>query len=841
MMLASLIALALLAAASPFLARMPGRTLGIVAFAVPFALGCWFATEMGVIASGAEIVERYAFAPQLDANIVLRLDGLAYCFTLLILFVGSFVMLYAGSYMAAKPRRGQFFATLVAFTTAMLGLVLADNLILLFIFWELTSITSFLLIGFDDDRLSARKSALQALLVTGLGGLALLAGLILMGIGAGTFELSQMSGAAIRESGLYTPAVILVLLGAFTKSAQFPFHFWLPNAMEAPSPVSALLHSSTMVKAGVFLVMRLHPTLGGDPIWNTTLIAFGGFTMLAAAYLATRRREFKKVLAYTTVSSLGTIIFLVGLDEPKAAAAYLIAHALYKASLFLIAGSVVKKTGEKNVEKLSGLFTVMPIAAGLALVASASMAGFFPLVGFTAKELLIKGGLHGMHGEHVALLTVAIVTSAVFMVAAGFLVGWKPFVGQPSEHAGSAREPDAMQLAGPAVFVTLSLVAGLAPSLFFAPMVKSVAASIEPAATALVAHADTAAPAIADAVHASSDHAATDHAATDYAATDGVAHAADHAKPAKTKLSAIALLIPPTTATWLSIIAIVLGFGLYAGRAAYAKALAPVDALDRVGPERAYEGILAGTLTFAAAQTKALQSGSLRWYVRITLITLTGIAGAALFRVEAVQTLHTQLGPMLEGVTFMDSIIAAAIIVGAIATTMQRQALAAVAVLGLVGFMSALFFVTFGAPDVASTQFAVETLVVVIFVLVVFHLPRYRSLTTKTQRLADWVLAGAFGLLMGTATLLAAVWQAPTPVSEVHAALSYPEAYGKNIVNVILVDFRAFDTFGEIFVVGVAAVGVYTLIRLRSGNLWTMRGTTAPADQTEKGNLEATR
>lgn len=835
MMLASLIALALLAAASPLLARMPGRTLGIVAFAVPFALGCWFTTELGVIASGAEIVERYAFAPQLDANVVLRLDGLAYCFTLLILFVGSFVLLYAGSYMAAKPRRGQFFATLVAFTTAMLGLVLADNLILLFIFWELTSITSFLLIGFDDDRLSARKSALQALLVTGLGGLALLAGLILMGIGAGTFELSQMSGETIRESGLYTPAVILVLLGCFTKSAQFPFHFWLPNAMEAPSPVSALLHSSTMVKAGVFLVMRLHPTLGGDPIWNTTLIAFGGFTMLAAAYLATRRREFKKVLAYTTVSSLGTIIFLVGLDEPKAAAAYLIAHALYKASLFLIAGSVVKKTGEKNVEKLSGLFTVMPIAAGLALVASASMAGFFPLVGFTAKELLIKGGLHGMHGEHVALLTVGIVTSAVFMVAAGFLVGWKPFVGPPSEHAGSAREPDAMQLAGPAVFVTLSLIAGLAPSLFFAPMVKSVAASIEPAA--LVTYAESAAhadaPALADATHAAEGVAGTAEHADD--------HAADHAIAAKTKLSAIELLIPPTTATWLSIIAIVLGFGLYAGRAAYAKALAPMDALDRVGPERAYTGILAGTLTFAAAQTKALQSGSLRWYVRITLITLTGIAGAALFRVEAVQTIYTQLGPMLEGVTFMDAVIAAAIIVGAIATTMQRQALAAVAVLGLVGFMSALFFVTFGAPDVASTQFAVETLVVVIFVLVVFHLPRYRSLTTKTQRVADWVLASAFGLLMGTATLLAAIWQAPTPVSEVHAALSYPEAYGKNIVNVILVDFRAFDTLGEIFVVGVAAVGVYTLIRLRSGNLWTIRGTTAPADQTEKGNMEATR
>lgn len=773
MMAGSLIALALLAAAAPLLARAPGRALGLVSFAVVFGLGCWHAGALTGVAQGIALVERYDWARELGAGISLRADGLGLAFSLLICFIASFVLLYAGSYMAKHPRRGQFFATLIAFTAAMLGVVQADNAILLFIFWELTSITSFLLIGFDDEREKARKCALQALLVTGLGGMVLLAGLILLGIGAGSFELSQMDPAQLRSSGLYTPAAVLVLIGAFTKSAIWPFHFWLPNAMEAPSPVSALLHSSTMVKAGVYLVMRLNPVLGGEAIWNDTLIAFGAGTMLLAAYLSTRRREFKKVLAYTTVSSLGALVMLVGMDAPKAAGAYLIAHALFKAALFLLAGSVVKKAGEKNVEALGGLFGVMPVAAVLSMIAAASMAGFFPLFGFSAKELMIKAGLHD---PRAALMTGVIIASAVLLVCAAFLVGVKPFFGQRSQHAEHAYEPDLMQLAGPAVLVVATVVAGLAPALFAEPMVRAIAASI-----------------------------------------------AGHALGEPLKLSAWSLLVPPTTATWLSILALALGAALYAVRGFYQRALAPVDALDRVGPERWYFGIFAGVLAFAAAQTRALQCGSLRWYVRITLLTLTALSGLALARVDAVRTLAGGIEADLRGLHAIDVVLAGSIIVGAIATTMQRQALAAVAVLGLVGFMSALFFVTFGAPDVASTQFAVETLVVVIFVLVVFHLPRYRNLTTRATRAADWLLASTFGIVMGVSTLLAAALPAPTPVSAAHAALSVPEGFGRNIVNVILVDFRAMDTLGEIFVVGVAAIGVYTLIRLRSGTLWTMR------------------
>ncbi len=764
MMTASIGILTLLAVIAPVAWRWSPRFALPAMATVIVLLGCAFVTHLPAVASGTAQVESWTWLPELGVAMSFRLDGLSLLFALLICFIGGAVVFYASSYLREHPRLGTFAATLIGFMAAMLGLVLADNLILLFIFWELTSITSFLLIGFEHERLAARKAALQALLVTGLGGLALLAGLVLLGVSAGGFEIGRVLDAPIREHGHYAVIVVLVLLGAFTKSAMAPFHFWLPSAMEAPTPVSALLHSATMVKAGVYLVARLHPVLGGTALWDHSLVIVGGATMLAAAFLATRQTQFKRILAYSTVSSLGTMMMLIGLGAAKAAAAYLLAHAMFKGCLFLVAGSITHETGEKEPHRLAGLRTSMPLTFAAAIGGALSMAGMFPLMGFVGKELMLKAGLE--HVMWAAPLTAGMVLSAVLTVMAALLAGVMPFLGRASA-ATPGHDPDWLQLLGPIALAVGGVVAGLAPGLFAEPLVSATAGSIEGGA------------------------------------------------PPAVKLGAVGLLWPPTTATWLSIAALLAGAGLFMGRGVYARACAPLDGVARLGPARWYEGLFAGLLRLATAQTRLLQNGSMRAYLRVTLLTALGVGVAALIRshltVDLASAAHWPE-------SWLDGAMVLAIVSAAAASTMQRTALASVAVIGVVGFVIALFFALLGAPDVAMTQFAVETLVVIIFVLVIFNLPRYRNLTSRGERLVDGVIAGSVGTMMAALTLMAASRPQPETVSTYFVERSVPEAYGRNVVNVILVDFRALDTLGEVFVIGVAAVGVFTLLRLRAGS-----------------------
>jgi multicomponent Na+:H+ antiporter subunit A len=758
----SLVILLGLAIVAPPLHRLAPRFAGLFFAAVLAGLGVMYATLVSGFAGGETRAESWQWVTQLDVALTFRLDGLALTFALLICFVGAIVLLYTSSYLRGHPRLGGFYATLIAFMVSMLGLVVADNVFLVFVFWELTSITSFLLIGFEHERASARRAALQALLVTGLGGLVLLAGLVMLGLSAGTFNISEIDAATVTGGPYYAAIVVLVLIGCFSKSAIVPFHFWLPNAMEAPSPVSALLHSSTMVKAGVYLVARLHPTLGGSPLWDDVLILFGGVTMLIAAFLATRGTKLKSILAYSTVSSLGVLMMLIGMGASKAAATYLIAHAMFKGCLFLVAGSITHATGEKNPEKLGNLFKHLPLVSTAGILGALSLAGMFPFAGFVGKELLIKAGLG--HPEYATAATIVIVVAAVLTVVAACMVGIKPLFGKEPEGMHVHHPADWRQWLGPMLLALGGLVAGLAPAAFARPLVAATVISI------------------------------------DGAPYDGAL-----------KLFFLDLLWPPTLATWLSIIALILGAGLYAARRLYRRITTAPRPVQSLNADNLYDLFLAGFAAFAEQTTRVIQNGHLHSYVRTILLAIIGISIAATLRADA-------LGEVTRSIFVMDALIAGAIICSAGSVLFLRSALAAVAVLGGIGFLMACVFVLYGAPDVAMTSFAVETLVVIIFVLVLYYLPRLRNLTSTPRRISDGLVATAFGVVMGIMAFASATRHVTFPVSGEHAALSVPEGFGRNVVNVILVDFRAMDTLGEIFVLGIAAIGVYTLLAMPSRN-----------------------
>jgi len=749
--------LTLAAVAGPFVRRFP-RWAPLALASAPLGFGVWYGTLVSEPAKGPDSVSSWEWVPELGLDLSFRIDGLSLSFAVLICLIGAVVLIYTSSYFRHDPRLGSLLSRLLAFMTAMLGLVLADNLLLLFVFWELTSITSFLLIGFDSERESAKRAALQALLVTALGGLALLAGLVLLGLAGGTFQISSL-GSGLPGHPWYEATVILVLIGAFTKSAIFPFHFWLPNAMEAPSPVSALLHSATMVKAGVYLIARLHPSLGGTLLWDETLAIFGGFTMLGAAFLATRQTQFKPILAYSTVSSLGTLVMLIGLGAAKAASTYLIAHAMFKGALFLVAGILAKMTGESEPERLGGLLRRTPLTAIAAVLAGLSMAGMFPLVGFVGKELLLKAGL--AHPEWALLATVATVIAGSFTVMAAALVTVQPFFGEgvAAERVG---DPEWRQLVGPIVLACGGLLAGLFPWWFVEPLVGAMKASIsgEPGLVA--------------------------------------------------RLRPLELLWPPSSATVLSLLALVLGGLLYWQRLRYRSIGPGLVSLATGGPSRGYDCVLRTLNSAARVHTSILQNGSLQAYVRTTVVVVVGFCVAALVRAADV----SMIAEMLVDTTSLDVALFAGLVALSLATVVQRTALASIAALGGIGFLIALVFGLYGAPDLAMTQFAVETLLVIIFVLVLFHVPAYRSISGRGSRALDVCLAGAAGVMLTVFVLAVLSQPAPERISSFFAERSVPEGFGRNVVNVILVDFRALDTLGEIFVIGAAAMGVHALLRL---------------------------
>jgi multicomponent Na+:H+ antiporter subunit A len=757
MMTAAILSVFVLAALAPALHRLLRGATGWVLAIVPAALSVWFWSLLPQVTNGA-IVERHPWLPSLGVELAFRIDGLSLLFLLLIAAIGALILIYAGGYLHGHRHEGRFFGFILFFMGSMLGVVASENLIGMFVFWELTSLASYLLIGFNHEEEKSRKSALQALLITGGGGLVLMAGFILLGQVGGSYSFSELlaNGDTIREHALYLPILVMVLVGAFTKSAQVPFHFWLPNAMAAPTPVSAYLHSATMVKAGVFLLARMNPLLGETVVWQSTLTIVGVLTMFTGAMIALAQTDLKLLLANSTISALGALVLLIGIGTKlatEAAMVYLFMHALYKAALFMVAGAVDHETGTRDVRSLSGLIRLMPITAVAAGLAALSMSGFPPLLGFIGKELLYEAKIEAANIGFI--ITTMGVLANVAIVAVSLLVGFTPFHGiLRSPQDGKLHEPPVALWLGPAILAALSVVLGLFPMLFDRVL-------IAPAVTAV---------------------------------------------QARESVVALKLWHGFSPVLLLSLATVLAGIAVYRWRRLVAVAAAKLHPLATRGPERWYDVGLAGLIRGADWQTRMLQGGKLRHYLFVVLAVSIALAGIAITRKE--------MAPLgFGGLRAHEFAAAFLIIAAALVAARSTGRLSAVAALGVVGYGVALIYAMFGAPDLAMTQILVETLTLVLFVLVVYHLPRFETISPPWRRTVDALFAGAAGVVITLLVLASLTSPQQRTVSD-WLAQNALRAEGRNVVNVILVDFRAMDTFGEIVVLAVAAVGVYALMRL---------------------------
>ena len=730
---------------------------------LPMGLTVFYAGHIGPVSAGLTFNESYVWIAALDIHFSFLLDGLSLVFSLLIAGIGALIVIYAGGYLHGNDELGRFYMYILAFMASMLGLVLASNLITLFIFWELTSLTSYLLIGFEHRRASAREAALQALLVTGIGGLVLLAGFLLIGQVSGTLELAELltRPEGLGEHHLYVPILILVLIGAFTKSAQTPFHFWLPSAMEGPTPVSAFLHSATMVKAGVYLLLRLTPVLGGTELWQILLTTFGGVTMVLGAAMALFQTDLKRLLAYTTVNGLGMLVFLTGLPSGTgitAALVFLVAHALYKGSLFLTAGVVDHETGTRDIRNLRGLYTNMPLVSAAAVLACLSMAGLPPLLGFIAKESIYEATWHLSRWTLAA--TAAAVSANMMLFAAAGLFALRPFFGK-SDTATHEHHDHPIPLSlwlGPLVLAILGLLIGLIPGLMDQSM-------ISPGVSAVLQSA-------AD-IHLSLFH--------------GI-----------------------TPMLGLSAVTILLGVGLYMLHPKLARWVELRSAWARFGPAAWYEHGLSAVKHLAEWQTMVLQSGYLHVYILIIILTTMGGVGATLILREGL-VIHWQP----DSVRIFEIIVIVLMLAAPLVTIRSDSRLSAIVAVGVVGYGMALLFIDFGAPDLAMTQFIIETMTVILFALIIYHLPEYRQILSRAQRVRNAIVAVAGGGLTTLLLLIALSIQEGSRVAGFFKEHSLISAHGRNIVNVIIVDFRGMDTMGEITVLAIAGAGVYTLLKLR--------------------------
>jgi multicomponent Na+:H+ antiporter subunit A len=716
------------------------------------------------IAAGGRVTGGFAWVPSLNLSFSWFLDGLSLTFALLITGIGTLIVLYAGGYMKGHPQQGRFFSYILLFMGAMLGVVVSDSFLMLFVYWELTSITSFLLIGFDHSREAARRAALQALVVTGGGGLILLAGLIFLWNITGISQLSLLlsTGDILRESPFYLAALLLVLGGAFTKSAQFPFHFWLPNAMEAPTPVSAYLHSATMVKAGVYLLMRLNPVMGGTPAWEILLPFFGGLTLLVGSVLAVRQTDLKLMLAYTTVASLGLLVLLTGFDTPyavEAAVLYLVAHSLFKGGLFMVAGVIDHETGTRDIRLLGGLRKRMPITFIAATLGGISMAGLPPLFGFLAKEE-IYAALAGATPRAILFTAVAVTGNALMFVIA-FAVGLKPFIGPEAKTPKHAHEGPVLLWLGPLTLAILSLAAAI-----LSPVTHRYITS--PMASAV----------------------------------DG--------EPQSVTIGLMPHIGLPLA---LSVLTIALGVALYFN---LDRLRGVVDRLVTglgFSPDRGFDHFVSGLVQLSVRVTSVIHNGRLEVYITTTfiLVALVLLVTPVVYgELPAMPAWPANLS--LAEAAFL---IIAVVGVGAVLTAKDR--LTAIVCLGIQGFALAVIFLLYGAPDLSFTQFMVETLSVVILALVMTRLrlspSDHRPLLA---RLLDGAVAIACGL--GFALLLIRATAAPfdATLTDFFATYSKAIAHGANVVNVIIVDFRGVDTLGEISVVMITGLAILALIRVRA-------------------------
>lgn len=770
-MLALIVLHAAAAAAAPALVRLLHRRAFLVLALAPTAAFVWAITQSPVVAGpeAAFVDETYTWVSSLGLDLSFRLTTLSWAMTLLVSGVGALVLCYSAYYFReGDTDMWRFSAVLTAFAGAMLGLVLADDLILLYVFWELTTVLSYLLIGHNPERKANRRAAMQALTVTTFGGLAMLLGIVVIGQEAGTYRIQEI--LAVPPDGLpVTIAIVLILVGALSKSALIPFHFWLPGAMAAPTPVSAYLHAAAMVKAGIYLVALLAPAFAALPPWRPLLLVLGLATMVLGGLRAIRQHDLKLLLAYGTVSQLGFLTILVGVGTRAAAlagVAMLIAHALFKAALFLVVGIVDRCAGTRDLRELSGLHRKTRALLWVSVLAAASMAGLPPLAGFVAKETVFAAFVDiAQSGEGTGigpatgwLIVAGLVAGSALTFAYSARFVWGVFADKPGVATTTVHRAPGAGFALPSALLA---VAGLAIGFLGAAETTL----LEP-----------------------------------YAELFG--EGAHH--------ESLALWHGVNAALALSLVSIGAGLALFRWRA-------PVDrAQTRLRPpgdaERAYRGIMRAVDRLAVEVTGATQRGSLPIYLGAIFIVIIVLPGGAL------AFSRSWRGSAYWWDTPAQPVVAAVMVAAAVLTARSRRRLKAVVLAGITGYGTAMLFALHGAPDLALTQVLVETVTLVIFVLVLRRLPPYfsdRPLTvTRWWRLALGVLVG---IVMSGIAFAATGARTAAPVSEGFAEPAVSYGGGKNIVNVILVDIRAWDTMGEISVLVVAATGVASLIFLITG------------------------
>lgn len=763
MALALVILIPLIGACLPAINRQQGtRNLALLA-AIPAAASlAMLLSWLPEVLAGETIVQRFSWIPSLGLDIGFRLDGLGWLFAVLITGIGCLILLYARFYFDGKAGAGRFFTLILLFMAAMLGIVLSENLLFMLVFWELTSLVSFLLIGFNTDSQGARRGARMSLVITGGGGLMLLAGVVLLGQVAGSYRLTEVlaAGDVIRAHEHYGLILGLVLLGAFTKSAQFPFHLWLPHAMAAPTPVSAYLHSATMVKAGLFLMARLHPALADTELWFSLVAVTGMLTLMVGAFVAMFMHDMKGLLAYSTISHLGLIALLMGLGTPMAMAAalfHLVCHALFKAPLFMMAGYVDRATGTRDMRRINGMWRFMPSLMLLSAIPAAAMAGLPLMSGYLSKKMLFSESLQITTPDWaVAVIPLWVTLAGLFSVAYSIRIFHNVyFNGKPIDlPVWPPRQPRRAALSPIAILALASLYVGLFPTGVYRLLVHPAVLAARQAGLPLY------------------------------------------------DFEQLGATLP-----------MIMGLVAMAGGVLFYLIRNPLfrlhDRLPEVDAKEIFDWIMRQAIALSQRRVYQLENGSLQRYLAFLLVTTVVLTGLELLGMPAWR------GSL--PLSVMDPLTGAGAFVLCLAAlgvaALHHHRLLALLLLGVVGLFVTLTFARFSAPDLALTQLSVEVMAVVIMMLALSFLPQQSPRESSRPRLSrDLLIAGLAGL--GIAVLSLAILTRPLEsISSYFMANSLPGGGGTNVVNVILVDFRGFDTLGEITVLGIAAVAVYAFTR----------------------------
>jgi multicomponent Na+:H+ antiporter subunit A len=765
-MLVLLGAFAVLPMLLPWLVHRIGARAFYIAALLPIAAFVYTATQTGAVLSGNIPFEEFDWIPALGIHLSMRLDTLSWVMALIVTGVGALVMLYCRWYFRGKDEGvAQFSAVLLAFAGAMYGLVITDDLVVLVMFWELTSVLSYLLIGFYNRRGTSRRAALQALLVTSLGGLVMLIGVVLLVVDTGTSSISTILAEA-PSGTIVDAALVLILVGAVSKSAIFPFHFWLPGAMAAPTPVSAYLHAAAMVKAGIYLIALFAPVFAGSPSWRPIVVGLGVLTMLLGGVQALRETDLKRILAFGTVSQLGFLTVVLGYgtqDAALAGLALLISHALFKSSLFLVVGVIDRQLSTRDIGELSGVGRQAPVMATFSIIAVASMAGVIPTIGFVAKEGVLAAFLHEAAGGALWGIVgfAGIVLGSVLTAAYGIRFVWGAFWTKRAEGVRIAPtewpDPPIGFLGAPVLLSGLTVVAG-----FAAPLLNTM---LEPYAALAPASTPTVAP---------------------------------PAHPAY-----LALWHGFEPALWISLATIVVGAGVFWISAArgWRRRLLPFSAAD------AYNGTLRGIARLSVLTTTLTQRGSLPVYVGTIFVVFVAAEGTALL---AGSEWKAQLDAYQ---TPMQLVVAPIMIAAGLVAVRARKRYTGVVLVSVTGLGMVVLFATSGAPDLALTQILVETVTLVAFALVLRRIPsRMGEHNASVWPVARALLAAAVGLTMALVAIVATAARTAQPISESFPDLAYEIGHGKNVVNVALVDLRGWDTMGELSVLILAATGVASLV-----------------------------